>query len=346
MARRSRRQKKDGEEKAASDTVAVFEGGVDERIRFSYSPETISVDELMQRQSYAKAGTHSAVKTCSWLKNSMHGEGVCYKSSFYGVVSHRCLQMTPTLTCNQECIFCWRPTEVAAKEPEEWDTPEKIVEESIKAQRKLITGYGGSSKTVTENYDEAKNPSNVAISLSGEPTFYPYLPELISAYEKQNMTVFVVSNGTNPEMLRRIHPTQLYVSLDAVDLEMYNRVCRPKNPNQWDKILESLHVLKEKKEQGVRTVIRITAVAGQNMENPEGFARLLQIAEPDFIEVKSYMHVGFSRLRLSRQNMAEQEEIRRFANEIAKYSEYKFAGESEPSRVVVLSKSGELSKVG
>jgi tRNA wybutosine-synthesizing protein 1 len=253
--------------------------------------------------------------------------------------------MTPTLSCNQECIFCWRPTEAAAETPDKWDPPEKIVEESIRAQRKLITGFGGSPKVVTKNYDEAKSPSNVAISLSGEPTFYPYLPELIKAYEKHNMTVFVVSNGTNPDMLRRIHPTQLYMSLDATDLDMYHHVCRPKNPNLWDKILESLHVLKEKKAEGVRTAVRITAVKDLNMKNPEGFARLLQIAEPDFIEVKSYMHVGFSRLRLSRQNMAEQEEIRSFANDIAKYAGYQFAGESEPSRVVVLTKNGKLSKV-
>jgi tRNA wybutosine-synthesizing protein 1 len=336
---------RDDDKKRVESGPNAVDGCANERIQFGYAPETISIDEMMRRQGYAKAGAHSAVKTCTWLKNSMNGEGVCYKASFYGVVSHRCLQMTPTLSCNQECIFCWRPTEVAVKMPKDWDAPEKIVEESIKAQRKLITGFGGSPKAVTENYDEAKTPSNVAISLSGEPTFYPYLPELIKAYEKQKMTVFVVSNGTNPEMLRRIHPTQLYMSLDAVDLEMYNRVCRPKSPHLWDNILESLRVLKEKKEQGVRTVVRITAVTGLNMENPQGFAQLLQIAEPNFIEVKSYMHVGFSRLRLSRQNMAEQEEIRRFANEIAKYAGYQFAGESEPSRVVVLSKDGKLSKV-
>lgn len=317
----------------------------DERIRFGYSLEEISMDELMARQGYAKAGAHSAVKTCAWLKNSMNGTGVCYKSSFYGVTSHRCLQMTPTLMCNQECIFCWRPTEVQALSPAGWDRPDQIVEESIQAQRKLITGFGGSPNAVPGHYEEARHPSNVAISLSGEPTFYPYLPELITAYESKGMTVFLVTNGTQPEMLRRIRPTQLYMSLDAATPEMYNAVCRPKSPHLWEKVVESLGVLKEKKAQGVRTAVRITAVKGLNMTDEAGFAALIQKAEPDFIEVKSYMHVGFSRLRLTRANMAEQDEIREFARAIGDLAGYQFAGESEPSRVVVLSKNGTLSNV-
>ncbi|MDR2944739.1 MAG: 4-demethylwyosine synthase TYW1 [Methanosarcinales archaeon] len=317
----------------------------DERLRFSYSPEEITTGELMRRQGYAKAGAHSAVKTCAWLKNSMNGTGVCYKSSFYGVVSHRCLQMTPTLLCNQECVFCWRPTEVQVRAPAEWDLPDKIVEESIQAQRKLITGFGGSPNAVSGRYDEARRPSNVAISLSGEPTFYPYLPELITAYESKGMTVFLVTNGTNPEMLRKIRPTQLYMSLDATTPEMYDEVCRPKSPRLWENVTESLGVLKEKKAQRIRTAVRITAVKGLNMKDEAGFAALIRKAAPDFIEVKSYMHVGFSRLRLARANMAEQDEIRKFAQSIGDLAGYQYAGESEPSRVVVLSENGKLSDV-
>jgi len=110
-------------------------------------------------------------------------------------------------------------------------------------------------------------------------------------------------------------------------------------------VTESLTVLKEKKNEGVRTAIRITAVKGLNMKDENGFADLIRLAEPDFIEIKSYMHVGFSRLRLTRENMAEQEEIKAFAEKIAKIADYKYAGESEPSRVVVLSKNGKLTNV-
>ena len=81
---------------------------------------------LLKKQGYALAGRHSAVKTCLWLRHAMNGQGFCYKSKFYGVQSHRCLQMTPTLMCNQRCLFCWRPTEVPVPVPEEWDSPEKL----------------------------------------------------------------------------------------------------------------------------------------------------------------------------------------------------------------------------
>lgn len=333
-------------EKKQNTSNVSKESASGERIRFGYSPEEISTDELMARQGYAKAGSHSAVKTCAWLKNSMNGTGVCYKSSFYGVTSHRCLQMTPTLMCNQECVFCWRPIEVPAQIPEVWDSPQKIVEESLLAQRKLITGFGGSPNAVPRHYEEAKNPSNVAISLSGEPTFYPFLPELVEAYEAQDMTVFVVTNGTRPEILRKIKPTQLYMSLDATTPESYETICRPKNPKLWEKIQESLLVLKEKREEGVRTAIRVTLVKGLNTEDIAGFANLIQKAEPDFIEIKSYMHVGFSRLRLSRAHMAEQDEIRAFSKSLSDLLiGYDIAGESEPSRVVVLAKDGKLSDV-
>ncbi|WP_338098004.1 4-demethylwyosine synthase TYW1 [Methanolapillus ohkumae] len=318
-----------------------------EKIQFGYSLEDISMDELMRRQGYAKAGRHSAVKTCTWLKNSMNGNGVCYKSSFYGVISHRCLQMTPTLLCNQECVFCWRPTEISVPAPDEWDSPEQIVSGCLQAQRKLITGFGGSPNALSKNYEEAKTPSNVAISLSGEPTFYPHLPELIREFEKNEMTTFVVTNGTRPDMLRRIFPTQLYMSLDATGEEMYEQICRPKSPMLWEKVMESLDVLKEKKKNGVRTAIRITVVRDYNysVANAEQFSQLIRRADPDFVEVKSYMHVGFSRLRLARANMLEQEEIRNFANEIAWHAGYLYAGESESSRVVVLSKTGKTSPV-
>ncbi|MFB6069181.1 MAG: 4-demethylwyosine synthase TYW1, partial [Halobacterium sp.] len=38
---------------------------------------------------------HTAVQTCGWTKNALRGEGTCYKYAFYGIRSHRCIQMTP-----------------------------------------------------------------------------------------------------------------------------------------------------------------------------------------------------------------------------------------------------------
>ncbi len=82
---------------------------------------------------------------------------------------------------------------------------------------------------IKERWIEGNEPNNVAISLSGEPTFYPYLPELIEEYEKRGFTTFLVTNGTIPEMLAKVSPSQLYMSLDAPDLETYLKVCQPKS---------------------------------------------------------------------------------------------------------------------
>ena len=297
---------------------------------------------LLKKQGYALAGRHSAVKTCLWLRHAMNGQGFCYKSKFYGVQSHRCLQMTPTLVCNQRCLFCWRPTEIPVTFPEEWDSPEKIVEESIACQRKLITGFGGSPNAIKERWIESNEPNNVAISLSGEPTFYPYLPELIQEYERKGFTTFLVTNGTIPEMIAKVFPSQLYMSLDAPDLETYLKVCQPRSASLWEKVNESLSVLKQKNS---RIVIRTTLVKGENMFKPEAYAELIKKASPDFVEIKAYMHLGFSRLRLERSSMPTHEEVMEFSKTLAKHLGYEIADESEISRVVLLSKDGKKSPV-
>jgi tRNA wybutosine-synthesizing protein 1 len=299
-------------------------------------------ETLLKKQGYALAGHHSAVKTCLWLRHAMNDQGFCYKSRFYGVQSHRCLQMTPTLMCNQRCLFCWRPTEVPVPAPKEWDSPEKIVEESIACQRKLITGFGGSPNAIKERWIEGNKPNNVAISLSGEPTLYPYLPELITEYEKRGFTTFLVTNGTIPEMFAKVAPSQLYMSLDAPDLETYLNVCQPKSASLWRKVNESLALMKQKNS---KTVIRTTLVKGENMFKPEAYAELIKKAFPDFVEIKAYMHLGFSRLRLERSSMPTHTEVLEFSKELAKHLSYQIADESEISRVVLLSKTGKKSPV-
>ena len=109
---------------------------------------------VYRRQGYRFVGDHSAVKTCHWARKSLStgGREHCYKQRFYGVPSHRCLQMTPSLgRCTQSCLFCWRAT------PENlsttWDQsrflvaeaeePEAIVQGCLKAHRKAISGFGG-----------------------------------------------------------------------------------------------------------------------------------------------------------------------------------------------------------
>ncbi len=300
--------------------------------------EITDFKSLLKKQGYSLAGRHSAVKTCLWLRRSIKDEGDCYKSVFYGIHSHRCLQMTPTLMCNQKCLHCWRPTEVDVPMPEGWDSPVEIVGSSIESQRKLISGFGDSAPL--ERWKEGNDPKHVAISLSGEPTLFPHLSELVDEFRDRGFTTFVVSNGTVPEMMERIDPAQLYMSLDAPDRETYERVCSPNSPLLWDNIQRSLEVLRNK---NTRTVIRITLIKGVNMFDPEGFADLINKAQPDYIEVKAYMHLGFSRKRLPREAMPSHDEVMEFSEQLAGHLGYKVAGDVEVSRVVLLSRDGSVS---
>ncbi|MFH0986440.1 MAG: 4-demethylwyosine synthase TYW1, partial [Candidatus Micrarchaeota archaeon] len=262
------------------------------------------------------------------------------------IQSHRCLQMTPNIYCNQRCIFCWRSWEHLPMqfEPAEWDRPEEIVEESIKAQRKLLCGFGGLDEADKKKLKEAQSPNQAAISLLGEPTLYPYLGELVDEYRKRDFTTFVVSNGMNPAMFEKMAdekqlPTQLYISLDAPDKETHLQVNVPLIKDSWEKLNRTLELLPDLK---TRKVIRITALKGYNMHSLEGWAELLEKAQADFIEIKSYMFIGGSRQRLTIENMPRHPEVRAFSEQIEKATggAYKIIDEQPISRVVLLT-SGE-----
>ncbi|MCD6373063.1 MAG: 4-demethylwyosine synthase TYW1 [Thermococcus sp.] len=297
---------------------------------------------LFKKQHYALVGRHSSVKLCHWLKESIKHDRFCYKQKFYGIASHRCLQMTPvTAWCTHNCIFCWRPMEgfLGTELPKPWDDPAFIVEESIKAQRKLLVGYKGMPGINMKKFEEAWNPKHAAISLSGEPMLYPYMGDLVEEFHKRGFTTFIVTNGTVPERLEEMIkedklPTQLYVSLTAPDIETYNRVNVPMIPDGWERIKTFLEMMNGLP---TRTVVRLTLVKGENMHNPEGYAELIKLANPMFVEAKAYMFVGFSRNRLTINNMPRHEEIKAFAEELVKHLPgYHIEDEYEPSRVVLI----------
>jgi tRNA wybutosine-synthesizing protein 1 len=82
------------------------------------------------------------------------------------------------------------------------------------------------------------------------------------------------------------------------------------------------------------------------MKNPVRYAKLIQKANPTYIETKAYMHVGYSRLRLGYENMPTHEEIRTFSTELTKETGYNQIDESKDSRVVLLSRLQRAIKFG
>jgi tRNA wybutosine-synthesizing protein 1 len=277
-----------------------------------------------------------AVKPCLWLRRSLRGGDQCYKHHFYGISSHRCVQMTPTMKCNHLCLHCWRPIDGPLPSTNEPTEPKELLDGLLKEQQRILTGYGGAKTTDLARLEEAKHPKHVAISLIGEPTLYPYLSELIEEVGSRGMTSFLVSNGTRPEVLERLRPTQLYMSLNAPQEDLYRQVCNPAE-DLWPKLLQSLCLLKDHPS---RTVIRLTLAKGLNLQDPESYAKLIEQAEPDFVEVKAYMHLGRSRARLSRDSMPEHSEIMDFAKELAKALSYQVESEVPLSRVALLSREG------
>ncbi|GGL48917.1 4-demethylwyosine synthase TYW1 [Halocalculus aciditolerans] len=283
---------------------------------------------------------HTAAQTCGWTANALRGEGTCYKHAWYGIRSHQCIQMTPVVRCNERCVFCWRDHNGHAYELDgvEWDDPEAVVDASIELQKKLLSGFGGNDEVPRERFEEAMEPRHVAISLDGEPTLYPYLPELLEAFHDRGLTTFLVSNGTRPEVLRECDPTQLYVSVDAPERATFDDVVGAMEDDAWENLVETMDVLHGKEE--TRTVLRTTLVEGENMRNPDWYAGFYERADPDFVEMKGYMHVGHSRGRLSRESMPSPERVDEFASDVQEYMDgfdHRFT--QEASRVSLLSKT-------
>ncbi len=264
-------------------------------------------------------------------------KGVCYKEKFYGIESHRCLQMAPAVpNCQQKCEFCWRDLSYTQTQWEgEYDDPKTIIDEAVKAQNNLLCGFFGNDKANKEKLEESKTPTNAAISLAGGPMLYPEIDELIAEFNRRNFTTFVVSNGQCVDKLKNLEnePYQLYLSLDAPTKKIYNDVCQPQISEGWDNLNQSLDTLASFNS---RTCIRTTCVKGRNMTNPEKYAELIKKASPDFVEIKAYMCVGSSRHRLTPDNMPTFDEVKSFAQKIGENCGKKIVNESEVSRVVLL----------
>ena len=140
--------------------------------------------------------------------------GVCYKKKFYGIESHRCLQLSPAVPfCHQKCSFCWRDLSLTQTEWEgEYDDPKTIIDGAIAAQTNLLCGFGEMIRQIKEIGKESKKPTNATISLAGEPTLYPEIDDsLIWEFNRRDFnTFFVVSNGMNHKKLKRIGKMNLH----------------------------------------------------------------------------------------------------------------------------------------
>ena len=67
------------------------------------------------------------------------------------------------------------------------------------------------------------------------------------------------------------------------------------------------------------------------------FAELIKKGNPHFVEVKSYMHVGYSKSRLTEKEMLSMSEIKEWAKKLQNFlSNFEITDEDEDARIVVL----------
>ena len=304
--------------------------------------------DAIRLAKYQKAGyrivgekKHTGVEICRWTKSRMVGERNCYKAT-YGIKSHRCVQMTPTLDfCNFSCSWCWRSFgKDRFKSENKWDSPQEIVDASIAAQRQLLYGFGGNKKTSKQVLKEALEPSHFAISLDGEPTLYPNIVELIKEIKDRGMTAFLVTNGTTPHKLKElldknIVPTNLYISVYGPDEETFYKGTHSFVKGVWLKVMESLKLFPEFNKMGCRTVFRITCVKGLTMQKPEAYAKLIEMSQPMFVELKGYAWLGESKQRLKIDAVPQMQELEEFGQDIANRTGYIIKARDHTSRVIV-----------
>ncbi|MEK0339959.1 MAG: radical SAM protein, partial [Nitrosopumilus sp.] len=230
----------------------------------SCSAETVEEDDrliqikpaIAKQLKKAKYGIadHATVALCHWTKKSFKHEGDCYKHKFYGISTHGCMEFSPAgMHCENRCVYCWRPMEFydsLKMDPKQVAEPEVILTKLMIERKELINGYYGDSRNDKQRLDESLLPSHYSISLSGEPTMYPKLPELIKYLHslKATKSTFLVTNGQEPDMIQRLQdedalPTQLYLSTNAADYESFLKINRPRYDDSWERWNTSLMML-------------------------------------------------------------------------------------------------------
>ena len=308
-----------------------------------------NVVDVLKKKQYGVFG-HSAVQICSWTKKAMTGRGVCYKQKFYGVDTYSCMEMSPSaMWCQQNCTFCWRPMEFMKNlkiEKDEVDEPDEIIKNLFLERRKLISGMGGHSDIDIKLFrDSFQNlPTHYAISLSGEPTLYPKLPEMVWYLKTlpRTKSIFIVTNAQEPDFFQKIldepkyQPTQLYISVDASNKELFSKINRSLYKDGWERLLKSLKIFSKL---GCRRVIRYTMIKGLNDLDSlmDEYKNLFELGKPDLIEVKAYMHLGMSRYRHTKEQSPTFIEVQKFAKKLERLlGNYKLEGEAPNSKICVL----------
>ena len=200
--------------------------------------EHLFVRASMRQRRSGRVGftSHSGVKLCRWTKAQLRGRGGCYKHSFYGIESHRCMEATPSLACANKCVFCWRHHTNPVGREWQWqmDDAETLVTSAISEHKGMIKQMKGVPGVLPERLAEGMDPRHCALSLVGEPIMYPEIDKFVSLLHAKRISTFLVTNAQFPDAITDLPAiTQLYVSVDAATPETLKAIDRPLFGDYW-----------------------------------------------------------------------------------------------------------------
>ncbi|XP_051254021.1 S-adenosyl-L-methionine-dependent tRNA 4-demethylwyosine synthase TYW1 [Dicentrarchus labrax] len=299
---------------------------------------TPALREALTKQGYKLIGSHSGVKLCRWTKSMLRGRGGCYKHTFYGIESHRCMETTPSLACANKCVFCWRHHTNPVGTEWRWkmDPAETILQDALEKHQNMIRQFRGVPGVKPDRYEEGLAVKHCALSLVGEPIMYPEINTFIRLLHSHHISSFLVTNAQFPQEIRSLVPvTQLYVSVDASTKDSLKKIDRPLFKDFWPRFLDSLRALGEKRQ---RTVYRLTLVKSWNVEEMQAYSELIALGQPDFVEVKGVTYCGESSASsLTMANVPWHQEVVAFVQQLTDMlPQYEIACEHEHSNCLLI----------
>ncbi|XWS14576.1 hypothetical protein CRYUN_Cryun35bG0021800 [Craigia yunnanensis] len=300
----------------------------------------------LEKQGYKIIGSHSGVKICRWTKSQLRGRGGCYKHSFYGIESHRCMEATPSLACANKCVFCWRHHTNPIGKSWQWkmDDPLEIVNTAIDLHTKMIKQMKG-VPGVTRAIDGRSSPRHCALSLVGEPIMYPEINMLVDELHQRLISTFLVTSAQFPEKIKMLKPvTQLYVSVDAATKDSLKAIDRPLFGDFWERFIlvpcRSLHVPRHFL--GLFFGWPEVPVFLLKTEDVDAYSKFFSVGKPDFVEIKGVTYCGSSATsKLTMENVPWHSDVKAFSEALALKSEGEFgvACEHAHSCCVLLAKT-------
>lgn len=181
-----------------------------------------------------------------------------------------------TQGCNFRCQFCYNPMLV-------WP----ILQDS-ELKYPSIDGKSGDHSSIDESglfayLESRKGKLDGVVITGGEPTLHPDLPEFIEKIREMGFKIKLDSNGTNPEMLKKIFSRKLvdYVAMDIkAPIDRYQEIVNVK-VNKED-IKESIDIIINS---GVPYEFRTTLVPGlASVEDVEKMGELISGANKWYLQ--------------------------------------------------------------